>query len=161
MKTSYQSRLGSILLSTSCLVAFVFLEGPLMKPSAGVCNGIHVKEPLAGRPAARLRLQAGKSVIMESPATIVNASIDNPECAGAVSLGEHELLVNGKTPGRTSVTIWQEDGRQSQFDLHIEDVPVVKASNLVASYPVPAHGLTASYQNAMERVQTVITGVDR
>jgi Flp pilus assembly secretin CpaC len=109
-----------------------------------------------------LRVPAGKSLIMESSSRIVRASVANPELARAVSIDDHELLLNGKTPGRTNVTLWQEGGEQRHFDLYVEREQ--DRSSAPPAHPKPATNgpaLTAAYQDAMDRVQTAITGVKR
>jgi Flp pilus assembly secretin CpaC len=163
MTTIHQTRLGSILLSTACLVAFAMLQGPVINPFSEKQEGIQFREPVVpGTLAARLLVPAGKSVIVDSPSNIVRASVSNPELARAVSIDAHELLLNGTTPGRTSITLWEEDGSQKQFEVNIEGEPSGKISRKMNATEKPAyHGLAASYEDAMDRVQTAITGVAR
>jgi Flp pilus assembly secretin CpaC len=163
MKTFHASKLSSILLSTACLVAFLMLAGPVTRPESGVSGEVDIREAL--NPAvhsASLRVPAGKSLIVDNPGRIVRASIGRPELAGAVSIDDHQLLVNGKTPGETNVTLWEADGSHKQLQLHVESA---SASSTVKNSAVPQqvayHGLVASYENAMDRVETAITGVAR
>jgi Flp pilus assembly secretin CpaC len=151
------SKLGSILFSTFCIVAFGFLTGPVI-PASYVSGGVEVRG--AAKPEtvnSNLWVPAGKAMIMESSARIIRASIANPDLAGAVSLDDHELLLNGRTPGRTNVTLWQEDGTQRRFDLYVERRR--EPASLTTATGGPA--LTAAYQDAMARVQTAITGAKR
>jgi hypothetical protein len=163
MKLTNHSRLGSILFSTICVVAFGFLADPVIQPSSRASRGIEVREATpVDSSETNLRVAAGKSVIVESSARIVRASVEKPDLARAVSIDDHELLLNAKTPGLTKVTVWQEGGGQRQFDLHIEceqRESTPPASDRKETQHGPA--LTAAYQDAMGRVQTAITGVNR
>jgi Flp pilus assembly secretin CpaC len=163
MKTFHATKLGSILLSTACLVAFLMLAGPVIRLDSGMSGQVDIREALnpAARPAC-VRVTAGKSLIVDNPGRIVRASVGKPELAGAVSIDDHELLVNGKTPGDTNVTLWQADGSQTQLQLHVEG-PAASSivKNSAVQQQVAYHGLVASYENAMDRVETAITGVAR
>lgn len=162
MKYSHSSKLGSILLSTACVVAFGLLAGPVIRPASSDTGGIEVRQAeQAQDSSSRLRLAAGKSVIMQSSVRIVRASVANPDLARAVSIDEHELLLNGKTPGRTNITVWQEDGKQRSFDLKIDNDGVSVPSAQDTRRQERGQGLTGAYESAMARLQTVITGVDR
>jgi Flp pilus assembly secretin CpaC len=163
VKFTIHSKLGSILFSTFCVVAFGFLASPVTRPTSRVSGAIEVREATQAESSApNLRVSAGKSVIMESSTRIIRASVENPDLARAVSIDDHELLVNGRTPGRTNVTVWQEGGMQRQFNLHVEGeqerfgVPAPDAKQ-----SIDGHALTGAYQDAMARVQTAITGVKR
>jgi Flp pilus assembly secretin CpaC len=163
MKLPIHSKLGSILFSTACVVAFGFLAGPVMRPTPHASSAIEFRGATKAESLdPHLRVPAGKSMIMESSSRILRASIANPDLARAVSIDDHELLLNGRTPGRTNVTLWQEGGKQRQFDLYVErgqersSLPVAHAQ-----LAVDGPALTAAYQDAMSRVQTAITGVNR
>jgi Flp pilus assembly secretin CpaC len=161
MTFTYQSRLTSILLSTACLVAFGLLEGPVMKPPSGIRQVIGIREAVSPATLATpILVSAGKSVIVDSPSGIVRASVDNPALARAVAINAHELLLNGTVPGRTKVTLWEEDGNRERFELNVESGSGSMASRKNdAVRQVAYHGVAASYENAMDRIQTVITGV--
>jgi Flp pilus assembly secretin CpaC len=143
------------------MVSFGFLAGPIFKP-AQLPGGIKVRE--AEKSSADLRVTAGKSVIMDSAARIVDATVENPNLLRAVAIDEHELLLNGKIPGRTNVTLIQEDGRKRHFDVYVDGAKA-SANVPLAGVRTESAGddrrLTDAYQDAMMRVQSAITGVDR
>lgn len=60
-----------------------------------------------------------KSIILEHHAGIRRVSITNPEIAEAVAVSSTELLINGKSPGDTSLILWDSRGR-SNFDVHVQ-----------------------------------------
>ncbi len=80
-----------------------------------------------GSPTAAVQPQApgdltvtiNKSIILEHPAGIRRVSITNPEIAEAVAVSSTELLINGKSPGDTSLILWDARGR-SNFDVHVQ-----------------------------------------
>jgi pilus assembly protein CpaC len=61
----------------------------------------------------------GKSLVVNSAAPIARISVGYNEVAEATALGLHEVLVNGKAPGETTVIIWQRDGDKVFFDLTV------------------------------------------
>lgn len=163
---TYHSGLGSILFTTACVVTFAMLAGPVMRPVAAAHDGIEVRAALrSSTHTVNLRVAAGKSLLVDSPAGIVRASVGKPEFAAATSIGDHELLINGKTPGDTNVTFWEVDGKQKQLQLHVEPTSestgAVKLEKRDVPRQVVDHGVVASYENAMNRVETAITGVSR
>jgi len=109
-----------------------------------------------------LSLTAGKSLLVDSPARIVRASVGKPDLAAATSIDDHELLINGRNPGDTSVTLWASDGSRKQLQLHVEAAPDSSvARKNESTQRVAYHGVVASYENAMDRLETAITGAAR
>ena len=86
-------------------------------------------EPVAGQTAAaetaetdsphELSVGVGKSLIVSSALPIERVSVGFGECAEATAVGPQEVLVNGKTPGETSLIIWQSNGPKLFFDLTV------------------------------------------
>src|SRR5437588_5054308 len=71
-------------------------------------------------PAARdLFVTVGKSLVVDSPVNIQRVSVANGELAEAMAVNPREVLVNGKTPGETSLIIWQQGGNRLFFDLTV------------------------------------------
>lgn len=72
-------------------------------------------------PAARdLFVTAGKSLVVESPVNIQRVSVGDSQKAEAIAVTPREVLVNGKTPGETSLIIWQVGGNRLLFDLRVQ-----------------------------------------
>lgn len=61
-----------------------------------------------------------KSNILENQAGIKRIAVANPEVAEAVAVSKTELMVNGKTPGETSVIVWDLAGQRTIFDVHVD-----------------------------------------
>ncbi len=70
-----------------------------------------------------LVVTVGKSLVLDNAMNIQRISLANGELAEAVAVNPREVLINGKTPGETSLIIWQQGGPRLLFDL------TVRASN--------------------------------
>ncbi len=67
-----------------------------------------------------LFVTVGKSVIVNSAAPIERVSVGYGDVAEATAISPHEVLVNGKAPGDTSLIVWQEGGGKLFFDLTVQ-----------------------------------------
>ncbi|MGA8026808.1 MAG: pilus assembly protein N-terminal domain-containing protein [Bryobacteraceae bacterium] len=68
---------------------------------------------------ADLTLTVNKSFVLEHAAGIRRISIANGDIADAVAVTTSELLLNGKSPGDTSLILWDPRGNRSAFDVHV------------------------------------------
>jgi len=66
-----------------------------------------------------LFVTVGKSLIVNSAATIERIAVGYNDVAEATAVGLHEVLVSGKAPGETNLIIWQRDGNKLFFDLTV------------------------------------------
>ena len=67
-----------------------------------------------------LTIVAGKSALVTSEQPIERISVGFGDIAEATAVGPTEVLVNGKTPGSTSLIIWQQGGGKLFFDLNVQ-----------------------------------------
>lgn len=67
-----------------------------------------------------LFVTVGKSVIVNSAPPIERVSVGYGDVAEASAISPHEVLVNGKAPGETSLIVWQEGGGKLFFDLSVQ-----------------------------------------
>jgi len=67
-----------------------------------------------------LFITVGKSLIVDSVRPIERVSVGLGEIAEAQAVGPQEILVNGKTPGQTSLIIWQQGGEKLFFDVTVQ-----------------------------------------
>ena len=131
-----RSRVRSRLISALGVGAFVLIQAPLWKP-ADAQSGNSSAAPAVAQTAANASLHAreailepkplaltvGKSTILESEGSIERVSVANPDLAETLAISPHELLVNGKAPGQTTLIIWQRDGARLVFDLTVASNP--------------------------------------
>ncbi len=84
----------------------------------------HAAEPPVAESGIRsasvpgLVVSVNKSLILEHPAGIRRISITNGEIAEAVAISSTEVLLNGKSPGETTLMLWDPKGNRSTYDVH-------------------------------------------
>ena len=79
----------------------------------------------AEQPAGELSLVVGKTQIVNSYAPIESVSVGFGEVAEVQAVSPHEVLVNAKAPGSTSMIIWQQGGGKLLFDVNVRPNPFV------------------------------------
>ena len=68
---------------------------------------------------ALINITFGKSKVLDSTETLQRVSVTDTKVADVVIISPHQVLINGKRPGMTSLIIWKEDGTHNVFDLWI------------------------------------------
>lgn len=71
------------------------------------------------REATNLTVGLNQSFVLEHAAAVRRISIANGEIADAVAVSPTEILLNGKSPGDTSLIIWDSKGTRSLFEVHV------------------------------------------
>jgi len=69
--------------------------------------------------AIDLSVSVNKSLIVTSPDGIRRVSVANGELVEAVAVSRTELLLNGKTPGDTSLIVWDMHNVRKLYDVHV------------------------------------------
>lgn len=67
----------------------------------------------------KLVVEVSKSIVIDQSRRIRRVSIANGDVAEAVAITSHELLLNGKASGDTSLIIWDPDGNRNYYDVHV------------------------------------------
>ncbi len=68
----------------------------------------------------RLKLSAGHSQVIQFTNPVGRVSIANPEIADATVTTPTQILLNGKSPGSTSLVVWDEEDRFTSFDVIVQ-----------------------------------------
>jgi pilus assembly protein CpaC len=112
-------------------------------------NSVNVKEATqATIPTKHLRLTVGKSVILDSVGQIIRVSVANPDLVETVAISPHELLINGKLAGETTLIVWQEGGDRRGFDLKVDATSTrLEAVLSQIAQELPGQNITVSYEN--------------
>ena len=76
--------------------------------------------PASSSASRDLNVTVGKSVLVDSPATIERVAVANGALAEAVAITPREVLINGKAPGETTMIVWQQGGNRLFFDLAVQ-----------------------------------------
>lgn len=67
-----------------------------------------------------LFVNVGNSLLVDSATPIERVSVGFGDVAEATAVGPTEVLVNGKTPGQTSLIIWQQGNQKLFFDVTVQ-----------------------------------------
>jgi pilus assembly protein CpaC len=99
-----------------------------------------------------LSVIAGKSLLVESPTPIERVSVGIGDIAEASAVSPTEVLLNGKTPGVTSLILWQRDGGKLFYDVTVEPSPFGRTSRVEAierelARELPGQSVEVSYEN--------------
>ena len=96
----------------------------------------------------RLTVSVGKSLIIDSPVNIQRVSVANGELVEAVAVSPREILINGKSPGDTSLVVWQQNGNRLLYDLAIRPSPArLDAVRTQISREFPDANIDVTFQN--------------
>ena len=79
----------------------------------------------------------GRPVVLSSTAPIQRVSEADPSIIDTVVLSRNQILINGKTPGRVSLTVWDATGQSEEFDINVDQDAPVMAQQLPEAIPDP------------------------
>src|SRR5712691_3515493 len=90
--------------------------------SAGVGTGVRAQEP--GRvatplPPRSMTLTVGRGELLQFTDETSRVSVSDPAIADAVVVSTHDVVLNGKAPGNTTIMIWHGDN-VSPYDITVE-----------------------------------------
>jgi pilus assembly protein CpaC len=86
--------------------------------------------PAMAQSPEELTIAAGKSAVVTSDPMIERVSVGFGDVAEAMAVGPREVLVNAKTPGATSLIVWQAGGGKMFFDVKVKPNPYVANDRL-------------------------------
>jgi pilus assembly protein CpaC len=70
--------------------------------------------------AEALHLLVGRSLVISSQARIFRISLADPTIVDALVVSPVQILISGKSPGVTSIVIWDETGQSQTFDAFVD-----------------------------------------
>ncbi len=145
-------------------VAAVEPVTPAAEPKAAIQDQV-VKQATPNGVVGQLTVTVGKSLIIDSPLSIKRLAFANGTLVEAQAIGPKEVLLNGKAPGETNLTIWQEDGTRLIYDLTVRVSPqrlIAVRQQIARDYPDADINVTFDNDTAFVRgtVKTV-TDADR
>ncbi len=77
----------------------------------------------------KLSLRSGHSVILETP-DLTRVGVGDRDIAGVVPLGNSEVVINGKTTGKTTVFIWM-GGRHVTYEVTVTEQSLADLASMV------------------------------
>lgn len=98
------------------VILLLLLWTVLVPAAAEKCFGQAQAPSQANR---ELSVVVGKSVMIDSGPVIQRVSVASPEVADAIIVNPHEVLINGRAGGATSLILWQEGGGRIFFNLTV------------------------------------------
>ena len=119
---------GVAMTRTACLLAALFTTaaagqqadgGPPIVPAPRVHSAEDSPPPPPPPPPTKLSLTVGKSLIVDSVLPLERVSVGLGDFAEGTVIGPHQLLLNGKAAGATSLIIWQEGGSRRFYDITV------------------------------------------
>ena len=125
-----------------------------------VSNSHEAAGQSAGSPPV-LTLTVGKSLVIDSPLKIRQVATASGEIVESVGIGPKELLLNGKSPGETSVTIWLEDETHLTYDVVVQENPSKwNAVREQIERELPGSDVTITPVNGTAFVRGVVADLD-
>src|SRR5262245_35192956 len=106
------------------IVAILFtflLAGMQMSASpilAGQAQVAQVALPQQG--PTELRVQLGKSLLIQSQEDLQRVSVTDPTVASAVVISPRQVLINGLKAGTGTLILWDEQERPRSFNISVE-----------------------------------------
>ncbi len=86
----------------------------------GACGALAQTQPV--RPSTlprQLTLAAGRGELLQFPAEVQRVAIAEPKIADAVVVSPREVMVNAKSPGNTTLVIWEAGGGPVRYDIRV------------------------------------------
>ena len=79
------------------------------------------QEPAGSSVAAEhdLALVAGRGRLLRFPTEVSRVAVAEPKIADAVVVSPREIMVNGKTPGHTTLVIWEVNSEPVQYNVQV------------------------------------------
>jgi pilus assembly protein CpaC len=71
-----------------------------------------------------ITVNAGQSLVLETPAEVSTVSIADAKVADAAVGSQRSVVVNGKAPGVTSLVVWEEGGKYTLYQVTCVDAKV-------------------------------------
>jgi pilus assembly protein CpaC len=69
---------------------------------------------------SQLRMQTGRSLIINSPENLARVSVSDPAIATAVIVSPMQVLINGVSPGTVTLILWDQQDRTQTYTLAVD-----------------------------------------
>jgi len=102
----------------------------------------------------RILVGAGKTYLLDMPVNVERVSVAAPETAEAVPVSARSLMINGKTPGETSLVVWLSDGSRREYTVDVR----LNASRIEAAKEQVEREFGDSVQLAVDNQFVYLTG---
>jgi pilus assembly protein CpaC len=142
-------------------IPYVILTGACLWLAATM--GIYGQAPAVGQaqsaPAVgQLRMQTGRSLIINSPENLSRVSVSDPTIATAVIVSPMQVLINGIGPGTVTLILWDQMDRTQSYNLTVE--LDINALNQALSQTFPNEKITAVQSGNAVVLSGTVSGKD-
>jgi pilus assembly protein CpaC len=101
--------------------------GPPVASAPANHQQVNDRQPAAREPPTQadqespteLVLTSGKSIVVDSQLPLERVSVGFGDIVEGTAISPHQVLLNGKTPGVTSMIVWLEGGTRRFFDITV------------------------------------------
>jgi pilus assembly protein CpaC len=70
-------------------------------------------------PTREIALVSGKGELLTFPSDVQRVVVSEPKIADAVVVSPHEVMINARTPGKTTVVIWENGSIPARYDVTV------------------------------------------
>lgn len=120
-----RDRVGTVLVVVVLLLisggvpGFASQEMALLESLASA-NPQETAQQQAVQTEQRLRVQVGKSLVINSPTPLSRVSVTDPAIATALIISETQVLIHGERAGSVTLLLWDEQDQVRSFSLNVE-----------------------------------------
>lgn len=97
-----------------------------------------------------ISLQTGHSVVLSEPG-LTRVAVGDGQIAGVLPIGTQQVVINGKAPGRTTVFVWDKQGRTT-YEVEVVQQDIDNLANLIRQ------SINQSGVTVMSTGHTVVVG---
>lgn len=83
-----------------------------------------------GETPHKIQLIAGKSELIQFDRDVMRTAVNDQGIAAIVMINPREILVNAKSPGVTSLIVWNEEGERALFDI-VVNIDTTRLASLI------------------------------
>lgn len=99
-----------------------------------------------------LSVTVGKSALVDFSKPVTRVAIGAGDIAEATAVSPNEVMVNGKTPGNTSLIVWEQGGERQFFNVTVHPSRAASEDQLTAlrrelKVALPGQNLTVAAEN--------------
>ncbi len=121
-------------------------------PAQVSASTAHASSEQRQGPINDLVVIAGRSVLVDCARPVKRVAVGLGDFAEVLAVGRTEVLVNGKTPGETSMIIWEQDGSRQFFNVKVrpsthDSVDRLEGIRRELSSQLPGQALQVSSEN--------------
>lgn len=152
-----RAKAGFTIVSWSALALALFAGRAKRAHSAPVQAATAAQAPAAAESTYEdstneLSVTVGKSVLVDCAQPIQRVAIGLGDIAEASAISPTEIMVDGKTPGETSLIIWDIHGGRQFFNVTVRQQPTITGDSLDAirrelRTELPGQSIRVSYSN--------------